>query len=86
VAAPLHTRRLGVESSLPFVTDGLYADTQDALAGYWIVEGDSFDLAIEIAGRLAGCTAPEHVVANAYADVRPIVESAAEVSVSDERR
>jgi hypothetical protein len=40
----------------------------------------------EIAGRLAGCTAPEHVVANSYADVRPIVESAAEVSVSDERR
>jgi hypothetical protein len=65
---------------------GPYADTQDALAGYWIVEGDSFDLATEIAGRLVGCTGPEHVVANAYADVRPIVESAAEVSVPDEGR
>ena len=86
MAAPLHIRGLGVQSSLPFVTDGLYADTQEALAGYWIVEGDSFDLATEIAGRLAGCTAPEHVVANACADPRPIVESAAEVSVSDERR
>ena len=50
------------------------------LAGYWIVECDSFDRATEIAGRLAGCPAPEHVVANAYADVRPIVEAAVDLS------
>jgi hypothetical protein len=50
------------------------------LAGYWIVECDSFDRATEIAGRLAACPAPEHVTANAYADVRPIMESAAEIS------
>ena len=49
-------------------------------AGYWILECDSFDRATEIAGRLATCPAPEHVTANAYADVRPIMESAAEIS------
>jgi hypothetical protein len=48
-------------------------------AGYWIVECDSFDRATEIAGRLAECPAPERVRANAYADVRPIMESAAEI-------
>jgi hypothetical protein len=65
---------------VPFATDGPYAETQEVLAGYWIVECASFDRATEIAGRLAGCPAPEQVTANAYADVRPIMESAAEIS------
>jgi hypothetical protein len=49
------------------------------LAGYWIVECDGFDRAAEIAGRLADCPAPEQVRANTYADVGPIMESAAEI-------
>ncbi len=80
LAAPVHTRRLGAQSGVPFATDGPYAETQEVLAGYWILECDSFDRATEIAGRLAACPAPEHVTANAYADVRPIMESAAEIS------
>ena len=79
LAAPVHTRRLGASNGVPFVTDGPYAETQEVLAGYWIVECNSFDRATEIAGRLAACPAPEHVVANAYADVRPIMESSAEI-------
>ena len=75
LAAPVHTRRLGAQNGTPFVTDGPYAETQEVLAGYWIVECDSFDRATEIASRLSACPAPEHVVANAYADVRPIMES-----------
>ena len=80
LAAPVHTRRLGARKGVPFVTDGPYAETQEVLAGYWIVECDSFDRATEIAGRLAACPAPEHVVANAYADVRPIADAATELS------
>jgi hypothetical protein len=79
MAAPVHTGRLGAQNSVPFVADGPYAETQEMLAGYWIVEGDSFDRATEIAGRLGACPAPEHVAANAYADVLPIAESAVEV-------
>jgi hypothetical protein len=79
LAAPVHTRRLGARNGSPFVTDGPYAETQEVLAGYWIVECDSFDRASEIAGRLAACPAPAHVTANAYADVRPIMESADEI-------
>jgi hypothetical protein len=80
LAAPVHTRRLGAQNGVPFVTDGPYAETQEVLAGYWIVECDSFDRATEIAGRLADCPAPEQVRANAYADVRPITESADELT------
>jgi hypothetical protein len=79
LAAPVHARRLGAQNGVPFVTDGPYAETQEVLAGYWIVECDSFDRATEIAGRLAECPAPDQVRANAYADVRPIMESAADV-------
>jgi hypothetical protein len=79
LAAPVHTRRLGAQNGVSFVTDGPYAETQEVLAGYWIVECDSFDRATEIAGRLASCPAPEQVRANAYADIRPIAESAAEL-------
>ena len=56
------------------VTDGPYAETQEVLAGYWIVECDSFDRATEIAAKLAACPAPERVAATAVADVRPIMD------------
>jgi hypothetical protein len=57
------------------VTDGPYAETQEVLAGYWVVECESFDRATEIAARLSRIPAPEHVRARAYADVRPIADS-----------
>ena len=41
------------------VTDGPYAETQEVLAGYWIVDCESFDRATEIAARLAACPGPE---------------------------
>ena len=69
LAAPAHTRR--IQGS--FVTDGPYAETQEVLAGYWVVECASFDRATEIAGRLNDC--PNPGFANPYADVRPIIES-----------
>ena len=61
------------------VTDGPYAETQEVLAGYWIVECESFDRATEIAARLAHVPGPAAVQERAYADVRPIVESRAEL-------
>ena len=77
LAAPVLTRRLQLQNGVPVVTDGPYAEAQEVLAGYWIVECDSFDRATEIAARLAGCPAPEQVAATAVADVRPIADSVA---------
>jgi hypothetical protein len=81
LAAPVHTRRLGMKNGAAFVTDGPYAETQEVLAGYWIVECESFDRATEIAARLHQCPGPEQVAANAYADVRPILESRADLEL-----
>ena len=65
LAAPVHTRRLRLQDGVPVVTDGPYAETQEVLAGYWIVECESFDRATEIAARLARCPAPAEVAARA---------------------
>ena len=74
LSAPVHSRRVQLKGGVPVVTDGPYAEAEEVLAGYWIVECDSFDRATEIASRLASCPGPEQVRARAYADVRPIDE------------
>jgi hypothetical protein len=76
LAAPVHTRRVHVRDGVPVVTDGPYAETQEVLAGYTIVECDSFDRATEIAARLAKTPHPEHASLGHewYVDVRPVEE------------
>ena len=74
LAAPVLTRRLGSKDGVSVVTDGPYAETQEVLAGYWIVECESFDRATEIAARLADTPAPDFLRATAYADIRPLVD------------
>ncbi|WP_153412142.1 YciI family protein [Nocardia macrotermitis] len=79
LTAPVHTRRIGNRNGTPFVTDGPFAETEEVLAGYWVVDVASFDRATEIAERLRDCPGPAAAVADAYADVRPIAESADEL-------
>ncbi|MEU8385838.1 YciI family protein [Streptosporangium sp. NPDC048865] len=74
LTAPVHARRVRLKDGVPVVTDGPYAETQEVLAGYWVVECESFDRATEIAARLGECPVPADLAATAYADVRPIDE------------
>ncbi len=74
LSAPVHARRIRFKEGAPVVTDGPYAEAEEVLAGYWVVECASFDRATQIASRLASCPGPEHVRARAYADVRPVDE------------
>lgn len=78
LAAPGHTRRVVLREGVPVVTDGPYAETEEVLAGYWVVECESFDRATKIAARLSSCPTPGGVWADAVADVRPIDEGQAE--------
>jgi hypothetical protein len=75
LTAPAHARRIQLQGGVPVVTDGPYPESEEVLAGYWIIECDSFDRATQIASRLADTPGPEHVRARAFADVRPIAES-----------
>jgi hypothetical protein len=75
LTAPAHARRIRLRDGVPVVTDGPYPESEEVLAGYWIVECDSFDRATQIAARLAETPGPEHVRARAVVDVRPVAES-----------
>ena len=74
LTAPVHARRIQLQKGVPVVTDGPYAETQEVLAGYWIVECESFDRATDIAARLSKCPGPEYASASVI-DLRPIAES-----------
>jgi hypothetical protein len=74
LAAPVHTRRIqGERNGVPVVTDGPYPETQEVLAGYTIVECDSFDRATELAARITKAPGPE-LRDTDYIEIRPIVE------------
>lgn len=72
--APVHSRRVRLQDGVPVVTDGPYPETQEVLAGYTIVECDSFDRATEIAARLSETPHPEGARPGKewYVDIRPI--------------
>ena len=57
LSAPVHARRVRSKEGTPVVTDGPYAEAEEVLAGYWVVECESFDRATEIASRLAAAQA-----------------------------
>jgi hypothetical protein len=81
LTAPVHARRIQVQNGVPVVTDGPYPETQEVLAGYTIVECESFDRATEIAARLANTPHPPDAMLGRdwYVDVRPIGDGAPEL-------
>lgn len=76
LTAPVHARRVQLRGGVPVVTEGPYPETQEVLAGYTIVECDSFDRATEIAARFVNPDAP-----GAYVDVRPVLEDLDDLQV-----
>ncbi|MET0238050.1 MAG: YciI family protein [Kibdelosporangium sp.] len=83
LSAPVHARRVSAKDGVPVVTDGPYPETQEVLAGYTIVECESFDRATEIAAQLADTPQPSHAQLDHdwYVDIRPIDEYAPEPEV-----
>jgi hypothetical protein len=83
LAAPAHTRRIqGGRDGAPVVTDGPYPETQEVLAGYTIVECDSFDRATEIAARVTECPSPSgEPNGSEYIDVRPLANYQADLEI-----
>jgi hypothetical protein len=80
LAAPVHTRRIQLQDGVPIVTDGPYPETQEVLAGYTLVECESFDRATEIAARLSKCPYPANAPGAFVVDIRPMLDSAADLA------
>jgi hypothetical protein len=57
-AAPLHSTATAtcvrVREGQRFITDGPFAETREQIGGYFFVNADSFDEAINIAGQIPG--------------------------------
>jgi hypothetical protein len=66
---PSHTRTVRLRDGAASVTDGPFAETKEHLAGFYVVECESAERAVEIAARIPDAQY------NAV-EVRPIVEAA----------
>lgn len=71
LTAPAHARRVRLESGVPAVTDGPYAETEEVVAGFNIVECESYERAVEIAARFLNPDGEGE-----YVDVRPVADAA----------
>ncbi|QKW09141.1 hypothetical protein HUT18_24920 [Streptomyces sp. NA04227] len=57
---PAKARSVGLdENGKVVVTENPYEATEMVIAGYWVLECDSYDRATEIAGRVLECPVPE---------------------------
>lgn len=72
LTAPVLARRVHLRDGVQVVTDGPFAEAEEVIAGYWIVDCASFDRATEIAARLN--QAPGRP-ADAGVVIRPVSES-----------
>jgi hypothetical protein len=57
----------------PPVTDGPFAETKDLIAGWYIVDVDSWDRAVQIAGELSAVPGPGGEPLNEWLEVRPFL-------------
>ncbi len=74
LAEPVRTRRVGLQNGARVVTDGPYAESQEVLAGFTIVDCDGLARATEIADRLADCPPGPSGPEGLYVDIRPIAD------------
>jgi hypothetical protein len=66
LADPIMGRRVRVEAGQAIVTDGPFAEVKELVAGFYLVDCDSIDRAVEIAERI-----PE--AAMGLVEVRPVM-------------
>ncbi|WP_240139366.1 YciI family protein [Streptomyces sp. MUM 178J] len=75
LAEPAQTRFVGRDpDGRPVITDGPYGETEEVLAGYWVLDCASLDRVTEIAERVSRCPVPEGVPEYPVV-IRPIPDS-----------
>jgi hypothetical protein len=55
------------------VTDGIFPESKEFLAGYWIIDVDSAERAYELAGKASAAPGPGGTPLNMMIEVRPIM-------------
>jgi hypothetical protein len=55
------------------VTDGIFPESKEFLLGYWMVDVNSLERALEIAGRISAAPGPGGVPTNMPIEVRQVM-------------
>jgi hypothetical protein len=63
---PSLTKRVAVRDGRPFTTDGPFAEVKEQLAGFYLIECESLERAVEIAARIPEANFSE-------VEVRPVM-------------
>ncbi len=64
----------------PPVTDGPFAETKDLIAGFMVIDVDSYDRAVELAGELSAAPGAGGAPIHEWLEVRPFLTSAPTVT------
>jgi hypothetical protein len=62
------------------VTDGPFAETKDLIAGWMIIDVESWDRAVELAGELSAAPGPGGEPLHEWLEVRPFLTESASVT------
>ena len=74
LAMPDHAKIVTArDGATPAVTDGPFPESKEFLAGYWIVDVDSPDRALEIAAEASASPGPHGVKLNHPIEVRQVM-------------
>jgi hypothetical protein len=63
------------DKGAPVVTDGPFSEAKEFLAGYWTIDVDSEERAIEIAARASACPGPGGALAKTPIEVHPVLDA-----------
>ncbi|MBF6097866.1 hypothetical protein IU438_19975 [Nocardia cyriacigeorgica] len=78
LAGPEEARIVSYDGrTAPVVTDGPFPETKEFLAGYWIVDVDSEERALEIAAEASAAPGPGGVPIGEYIEVRAVMSAPA---------
>ncbi len=71
--------RYGGEGRPP-VTDGPFAETKDLIAGWYVIDVDSWDRAVQLAGELSAAPGPGGKPIHEWLEVRPFLGGSSTVT------
>ncbi|MDQ0932572.1 YciI family protein [Streptomyces turgidiscabies] len=60
------------------ITDGPYGETEELMAGYWLLECASLERVTEIAARVTRCPVPEGIPQHPV-EIRPVLDGAGDL-------
>jgi hypothetical protein len=64
----------------PPVTDGPFAETKDLIAGWMVIDVESYERALELAGELSAAPGPDGKPIHEWLEVRPFLTEAPAVT------